>query len=301
LIVSAAYFCLSLSLAEISSCLPFSGGSYALARVTGGPIVGFIVGCADRVDLLASSARSLIMTGWIITSAAGLKNAIYPALLIWIVSYAIMVVLLWKSAFKKYFWRSMIFGLVCYGVLLTIFIIACGRNAHFGDGLDTSHMRSINGLQFLQILPACTLFYGGIHFVQMGTMEIQDPKKNMPICYVSGVCIAFIIGIILLFLVASHAPVYIMPGSQMIWTIIPALAESLHTKEIYLALLMLPSIYSAFRAHTYATQRVMVAMTQSKLSVVNFEYYFRFFTLDQIELLVAARDYHCSRINCIFN
>ncbi|RYY82760.1 amino acid permease, partial [archaeon] len=49
-IVGSGYVCLTFSLAEMTSILPFAGGSYGYVRCALGPFIGFVVGCCEAME-----------------------------------------------------------------------------------------------------------------------------------------------------------------------------------------------------------------------------------------------------------
>ncbi|CAK4487153.1 unnamed protein product, partial [Aphanomyces euteiches] len=56
LISGLAFLCLALSMAEMSSMLPFAGGVYGLSRCAIGFQAGFILGCSEVLDYLVNAA-----------------------------------------------------------------------------------------------------------------------------------------------------------------------------------------------------------------------------------------------------
>ncbi|ETV84346.1 hypothetical protein H257_03582 [Aphanomyces astaci] len=51
-LMGSAYLCLSLSMAEVTSMVPFAGGAYGLGRCTLGYYVGFILGCCEFLEYI---------------------------------------------------------------------------------------------------------------------------------------------------------------------------------------------------------------------------------------------------------
>jgi len=60
IMIGAGYSCLVLSLAEMTSILPFAGGNYGFARCAMGPMTGYLVGLCESVEyvLYVASAGS---------------------------------------------------------------------------------------------------------------------------------------------------------------------------------------------------------------------------------------------------
>lgn len=263
IILFSAYLCLTLCLAEISSCLPFSGGSYALARVTAGPLTGFLVGCADRIDLLCNIGLSIMLMGWISTKAMGIPYK-YAQVLSWIVIYSMGCFNLWTTSRNRYWW-SMAGIAVFYVAILIVFFLSCVGNADFGKGLPVKSDEMVDGTDFLSLFPRCMLFFSGLQFVQVGAVDVKDPKKNIPRLLILGIAFAFLIGITVLFLAASHSPSVLFYSHQFPLAIIPALSSALQAQPKFIALILLPTFFASFQGSLFALQRVSMAMLQSNL------------------------------------
>eukprot|EP01031_Cornospumella_fuschlensis_P035406 gene35406-42915_t len=62
-VVGGGYVCLTFSLAEMTSILPFAGGSYGYVRCTLGPFIGFIVGCCETMEYVLYVATAVAEFG----------------------------------------------------------------------------------------------------------------------------------------------------------------------------------------------------------------------------------------------
>lgn len=255
-----AYLCLMLSMAEISSCLPFSGGSYALARVTTGSLIGFLVG----ITLLGNSAVIMMIVGIIVTRAIQLRQ-LYSQVIVWFLLMAVTFSALWQPSQTWRVWIPLITSAIFYLVLLATFIGGVAPTAEFSDGLAMEADHQENSIHFLALFPRCALFFTGIQFMQMGTLDVTEPKKNVPRCLLSCTLIAFLVGLILLFLVASHGPTELYYSQRVSLPIVPALSSVMQASESSISLLLLPGFIGGFQGYLFAVQRVMNAMSQSNL------------------------------------
>jgi len=50
MMIASGYLCLMLCISEVTSALPFAGGSYGLARISLGFYPGFIIGCSEAFE-----------------------------------------------------------------------------------------------------------------------------------------------------------------------------------------------------------------------------------------------------------
>jgi amino acid permease len=295
LILFSAYLCLTFCLAEISSCLPFSGGSYALARVTGGPFIGFVVGCADRIDLLANISLNMMIASWIVTHAIGIPQT-YSQILCWLIIYSLSCFNLWKPSSER-FWWPMAACLMSYIIVFLIFLVGCSMTAEFGNGLATTSTVAITELDFLSLFPKCMLFFSGLQFIQISAVDVVNPKQNIPRLLIAVVIIAFIAGIILLYLVASHSPINIFYSEEFPLSIVPALSSVLtNSSPRLIALLLLPTFFAAFQGNLFALHRVSMAMLQSNLLMVIRPSTWNFITDDQFELIRVGAFIICGMV-----
>ena len=60
LLIAAAYYCLCCCVSELSSCVPFAGGTYGLARCSYGGHIGFLIGCCEAFEYIIYVAVSTI-------------------------------------------------------------------------------------------------------------------------------------------------------------------------------------------------------------------------------------------------
>lgn len=98
--IATAYICLLFSLAEISSGLPFAGGSYGIARVTLGVFPGYLIACFDSMESLLFVANAVVFMGNRISFASGTSENFQP--LYWAILYGSCLCLQFLGG--KVFW-----------------------------------------------------------------------------------------------------------------------------------------------------------------------------------------------------
>src|SRR5437762_2719598 len=62
-IITAMYIALCLSLAEMGTAMPHTGGAYSFARTSMGPWGGFITGMAENMEYIFTTAVIIFFTG----------------------------------------------------------------------------------------------------------------------------------------------------------------------------------------------------------------------------------------------
>eukprot|EP00601_Ochromonadales_sp_CCMP2298_P033122 CAMPEP_0173372878 /NCGR_PEP_ID=MMETSP1144-20121109/28170_1 /TAXON_ID=483371 /ORGANISM="non described non described, Strain CCMP2298" /LENGTH=694 /DNA_ID=CAMNT_0014324957 /DNA_START=39 /DNA_END=2125 /DNA_ORIENTATION=+ len=95
-----AFICLTLCQAEMTSMLPFSGGSYGFARVTLGPFVGFIVGYMEALSNFMFTVEVAEHFGYLVQIMMGSTSQLRPVY--WLFFYIPAVSLLVSGS--KYFY-----------------------------------------------------------------------------------------------------------------------------------------------------------------------------------------------------
>lgn len=205
--IATAYICLIFSIAELSSALPFAGGSYGIARVTVGIFPGYLVACFDSIESIIYVATSAVSLGHAITSITLLDPNYEP--LYWLFFYASATgIQLYGGTF---FWRFNLFAAVISFLILLIFVFGSLNWVNFtenapleGDGLDRWFHGGITG--FLKILPLPCWFFVGVEAINLACQDVPSARKNIPRGYVSCVLTLIVTCILVLFVSCSLAP-----------------------------------------------------------------------------------------------
>lgn len=159
-LIATGYSCLILCIAELSSALPFAGGSYGIARVTVGIYPGFLVGCCDSIESVVYVAVAALTIGKIMTSITLLSAALEP--LWWFLFYASAVMLqCWGG---RLFWRANLFMAVVSFLIVLMFIFGAAKFADFSAytllQTQSGYHQYFQGgfVQFMHILPLPSWF-----------------------------------------------------------------------------------------------------------------------------------------------
>lgn len=214
-IMGSASICLSLCVAEMTSILPFSGGSYGFVRVTLGPYFGFLVGCLEILHTVAYPAFLIHRHGILFNDIFG-DNAQNFAPLIFV--FLFMVILLANSRSKKIFSNIMKCGgcLTIVIVLLYFSVSIYNINNQEYSHLEHDKKWFSGGIpEFLSLLPRPFYQFRGIELLPLICSELDDPKQQMPILIVSLSVMVFALSFILLSFGAGQAPGVIEISSDL--------------------------------------------------------------------------------------
>lgn len=101
ILTGLGYICLSLCLSEMTSVLPFAGGSYGYVRCSLGPFYGYLVGFCEGIAYILYVAASLLAIGTLFRDLFQSSFIYQPAY--WFLFYAIA--LPFQIMGGAYFWR----------------------------------------------------------------------------------------------------------------------------------------------------------------------------------------------------
>lgn len=175
IVTGTAYLIMILSLAEMSSALPFNGGMYGFIRLAIGPYIGFLVGCCETLSNILCVSTTVLPLGWMITEMTGLPVEYEP--IYWIVFYATALYITISGG--KVFWRFNAF--ICCLTILTLFIFFLGTTQYldYSKYATRSHPFSkglyvFQGYKMLQQLPNATWFYQGVEYLPLAGSTVAD-------------------------------------------------------------------------------------------------------------------------------
>jgi ethanolamine permease len=207
-LIATGYLCLSLCIAELSSGLPFAGGSYGLARVTAGIFPGYLVACFDSVESVVYVATSTVSIGQMMTVVLNTSVSMEP--LYWVIFYVSSMAI--NAYGGMFFWRiNMGLALVSTFIVLLYIFGAAGfadfdENAKFQDekGLDRWFVGG--PYQFMKILHIPAWFFVGVESINLACQDTDQPKKLIPKGYVAAIGTLIVTCIGVLFVAVSLDP-----------------------------------------------------------------------------------------------
>lgn len=255
----------AISLAELGTMLPRSGGQYVYARRALGDYAGFIVGWSDWLSTCGTTAAVSLVIGEYL-------GVLFPALDGQSVAIALTVTLL----FAALQWRGIEWGSRTQNVtslLKTLafvaLIIACfalgGGNV---QASDAPRLATPTGLLFLlalmKSLQAVIYTYDGWAGVLYFSEEVRDPARDIPRSLFGGVLL-----IIAIYLLVNLALLYVLPVAQFAGK---ELAVGAAAQIIFgdygdrvIRALVIVSLLSGINAYHLMATRVLFAMSRDGL------------------------------------
>jgi basic amino acid/polyamine antiporter, APA family len=252
----------AISIAELGTMIPRSGGQYVFAHHALGNYAGFVVGWSDWISTCgASSFISLIIAEY--------AGVLFPKLASRSTAVALAIVI----AFGIIQWRGIRWGSgvqnvasVLKALAFAILVIACfafGSNAKagaaapqpYGLGLFVAVILALQGIIYT---------YDGWTGVIYFSEEVRNPARDIPRSMFGGV-----LSVIAIYLLVNLAILYVLPISEIAGSDL-ALGKAAQTvfgsngDRIFRSLMIL-SMLSAVNACQLMATRVLFAMSRDGL------------------------------------
>jgi len=208
MLISIAYLCLSLYIAELSSGLPFAGGSYGLARVTAGIFPGYLVACFDSIESVIYVATSTVSIGQMMTEILHTPVSMEP--LYWFIFYSTAMAI--NAYGGLFFWRINMGLAVISTIIVLLYVFGVAAYADFEENApiegESGNAKWFVGgsFEFMKILPIPCWFYVGVESINLACQDTAEPKKLIPKGYVATIATLMTTCIGVLFVAVSLSP-----------------------------------------------------------------------------------------------
>jgi amino acid transporter len=180
LLMGSGYTCLCLCVSEMSSALPFSGGSYGMARCILGNYMGFLLGCAETIEYIFYVAASTITLGVMITDLAPSMLGYEPV--IWVLFYAVSMVIYIFGG--RAFWTfNRVIAVV--SVFVVFFYLACSWGyvdfRAYAPAEDVADPWFVGGAYaFVSAFPLSAWFFVGVETLKEICGDVPLPRTQIP-------------------------------------------------------------------------------------------------------------------------
>ena len=261
----------AISIAELGTMIPRSGGQYVFSRYALGEYAGFIVGWSDWISSCGSTAAVSLVVGTF-------SGALFPALngkgpLVAATVAIIFAVLQWRGIV----WGSTIQNVTSLLKALAFFVLIAAAFALGGNGaLTSSQTYSSSATTMAAIvfsLQAVIYTYDGWAGVIYFSEEVEHPGRDIPRALLGGV-----LTIMAIYLLVNVALLYVLPISGIAGKEFAA-GEAAnvifgHYGDTVFRVLTIVSMLSGINALHLMATRVIFAMSRDglftqKAAVVN--------------------------------
>lgn len=193
-IISVMYFTFIFSFTELTTAIPHAGGPFAYANRAFGPVGGFIAGFATLVEFLfAPPAIALAIGAYL--------NVQFPDLSAkWIATFCYFVFMILNivgvsiaATFELFVTIFAIIELIVFmGIVSPGFSFSNFTHAGWA-GQDHFSLHTISGI--LAAIPFAIWFFLAIEGAAMAVEEVKNPKRTIPIAYISGILTLILLAI----------------------------------------------------------------------------------------------------------
>ena len=251
----------AISLAELGTMLPRSGGQYVFSRYALGEYAGFIVGWSDWISSCGSTAAVSLLIGTfagaLFPALAGQSKTVAAAVAI-IFAFLQWRGIVWGSNIQNL--TSLLKGLAFFALIVAAFLLG-------GNGALTttqSHATPITLAAIVISLQAAIYTYDGWSGVIYFSEEVREPSRNIPRALFSGV-----LTITAIYLLVNVALLYVLPMTQMAGKEFVAgkaanVIFGVHGDTIFRCLTIVSMLSGINALHLMAT-RVIFAMSRDGL------------------------------------
>jgi basic amino acid/polyamine antiporter, APA family len=196
----------AISLAELGTMIPRSGGQYVFARYALGEYAGFIVGWSDWISSCGSTAAVALVAGTfsgaVVPALSGKGPAVAAVIAI------VFAVLQWRGIV----WGSTIQNFTSLLKALAFFVLIAAAFILGGNGALTTHQTySTSAVTMTAIvisLQSAIYTYDGWSGVIYFSEEVEHPGRDIPRALLGGV-----LTIMAIYLLVNVALLYVLPIS----------------------------------------------------------------------------------------
>jgi ethanolamine permease len=260
--VASGYICLTLCLAEMTSFLPFAGGSYGYARCALGPIPGFLVGICETIEYVLYVASAVLELGNLISYSLGTSPVYEP--LYWLLFFVLSLFIQIYSI--RLFWSfNMIIGALTT-LLILLYFFSSIPSFDYSSTLASEHSFHVNGgfSYFLFYFPLASWFYVGVEVMTLSCSEVKDAGKVVPSAMVACMLTLFITSFLILFSTSSQSPGPASLASEVL-PLNPGYERAFSITSPIATVLAIPGTFATAFGFMFAYGRQIYSMSTSGL------------------------------------
>lgn len=187
IILVVMYYGLIFSIGEMASAQPHTGGAYSFARSAMGPWGGFVTGLAETIEYVATTAVVVYFSAaYADAVTTGLLNFSMPSWVWWIILYAVFILLNAAGAALS-FRFAIVVSIISIAILLVFSVMAAFSGLFSIDNLFNIEPTEGNSsflpygiVPILFALPYAMWFFLGIEELPLAAEESKNPVRDIP-------------------------------------------------------------------------------------------------------------------------
>ena len=250
----------AVSVTELATMLPETGGYFVFSRRAFGDAVGFTVGWTDWIGQSSAIAYASVAFGEFFTS-------LFPALVGWETAVAVAIIaafglLQWSGlrASSRVQQTTSLIKAVAFLTLVAACFLYGGNKPYAAPPVRTEPLF----IALILAVQAIILTYDGWYEALYFTEEIKDPLRYLPRSMIGGVAL-----VIVIYVLVNAALVYVLPLSELAGSKLPAAtaAELLFGSSggKLITILSLISLPPMINAVMLCAPRILYAMARGGL------------------------------------
>ncbi|EQC26181.1 hypothetical protein SDRG_15985 [Saprolegnia diclina VS20] len=258
-LMGSAYVCLVLSIAEMTSTLPFAGGAYGLSRCCLGYFSGFVIGCCEVLEYIAYVSSSVLTLGQMLQIVFPvLSDAYLP--LVWLAIYVVAVAIHIRGG--RVFWllvRALAF------LSISVLVLYCVGSLSFVRFDLYAGSATVGGAtSFFTSMPLAAWFFVGVESLNTLANTIHDPKIVIPRGQIPCVLALCLTGISVFFVAVSLPPgAAALPSVVAIFN--PGFTLMFGISNEVATLFSIPATFATIFGFILAYANILSALANSKL------------------------------------
>jgi len=263
-LMALMYFCLVLSLAEMSASIPAAGGGYSFARQVMGPAGGFLTGLAILIEYALAPAAIVIFIGSAVEALTGFNGPIVYALF-----YAVFIAIHLIGAGEALKTMMVISGLAVFAILATAVALLGDFDstklfdiAASSDVAGATEMLPLGWYGVWAALPFAMWLFLAVEGVPLAAEEAKDPAKDVPKGIIAAMIFLLFTAALVIFLVPSAT------GAEAIGKSAVPLVDALNatgntTLATTVNVLGLAGLIASFFSIIYGYSRLIFALSRA--------------------------------------
>ena len=261
-VLGSAFLGYYMCVAEMSSALPFSGGSYGIARCTVGYYWGFLAGCSEVLSFIAATAFNNYGITNIFVGFFPRANHFQPLILfaLYIGQMAVCgmnVNIFWKTCVVLSLFAAVLILAGCFG---NVAHVDFEENVRVEGSLWVSPIP----ITLITAFPSIFGFYSGVDTIVLAVDDAEEPRKNIPRALVIASTVIFTFAMLVMIIGPSTAP-----GTEGLmdhfFTLTPGLMRVFGGSEEVLVLIQVIPLFGSVCTQQYAYSKLVRSMADSKL------------------------------------
>jgi len=263
-LMATMYFCLVLSLAEMSASIPAAGGGYSFARQVMGPAGGFLTGLAILIEYALAPAAIVIFIGSAVEALTGFNGPIVYALF-----YAVFIGIHLFGAGEALKTMMVISGLAVFAILATAVVLLGDFDstklfdiAASADVAGATDILPFGWYGVWAALPFAMWLFLAVEGVPLAAEEAKNPAKDVPKGIIAAMIFLLFTAALVIFLVPSAT------GAEAIGKSAVPLVDALNatgnpTLATTVNLLGLAGLIASFFSIIYGYSRLVFALSRA--------------------------------------